>query len=171
MTTTQRTDIVQSDDRDPAEQPPGYVLDTNLGFLLRRAQQLNSAIFNQSNESALSTTQFAALHRLVEDGALSQNELGRRVNADGATIKGIVSRLEQRAAVAVRRSESDRRELVIETTEIGVALYRAAVDVSECTSARQLQIFSPGERLLLIELLIRMNAAEERRLGASDVLA
>lgn len=172
VTTLRPADAVQSGDTDPAEQPSGYVLDTNLGFLLRRAQQVNSAIFNQSNESALSTTQFAALHRLVEDGALSQNELGRRVHADGATIKGIVSRLEQRAAVAVRRSESDRRELVIETTEVGVALYRAAVEVSECTSARQLQLLSPGERLLLIELLIRMNAAEERRLGApEEVLA
>lgn len=138
-----------------------YVLDQNLGFLLRRAQQVNSALFNRSNASGLSNTQFAALHRLVEDHALSQNELGRRVNADGATIRGIVSRLEHRDAITVRRSAFDRRQLVIVATETGESLYRAAVAASEWTSERMLRVFSPGERLLLLELLTRMNAAAE----------
>ena len=146
-----------------ADAAPGYVLDENLGFLLRRAQQLNSGLFNQTNPSALSNTQFAALHRLVHDRALSQNELGRRVNADGATIRGIVSRLERRDAITGRRSDTDRRQLVIVATETGERLYRAAVAASERTSERMLAVLSPGERLLLLELLTRMTAAEGLR--------
>lgn len=154
-----------SQQRCGVEGVPDYVLDENLGFLLRRAQQLNSTLFNRSNASALSNTQFAALHRLVENRSLSQNELGRRVHADGATIRGIVSRLERRDAIRVRLSEADRRQLVIVATEAGENLYRAAVEASEQTSERMLEPLSPAERLLLLELLARVNAAEERRLS------
>lgn len=135
-----------------------YDLDTNLGFLLRRAQQLNAALFAQLNESALSGSQFAALCRLIDEGATSQNALGRRVNADGATIKGIVDRLEQRGAVTTTRYEADRRQLIVQATDVGVALFDAAIIGSEATSERMLASLSPGERVLLIELLAKITA-------------
>jgi DNA-binding MarR family transcriptional regulator len=135
-----------------------YDLDANLGFLLRRAQQLNAALFAQLNASGLSGSQFAALCRLVDEGATSQNALGRRVNADGATIKGIVNRLEQRGAVSTTRDDADRRQLIVQATEQGADLFREAIAASEATSERMLEGLSQGERFLLIELLTKITA-------------
>jgi DNA-binding MarR family transcriptional regulator len=135
-----------------------YDLDANLGFLLRRAQQLNAALFAQLNASGLSGSQFAALCRLVDEGATSQNALGRRVNADGATIKGIVNRLEQRGAVVTSRDDADRRQLIVQATDDGAELFRAAISASEATSERMLAGLTAGERILLIELLTKITA-------------
>ena len=41
----------------------------------------------------VTTTQFAALAKLAEQGPLSQNQLGRATAMDAATIKGVVGRL------------------------------------------------------------------------------
>ncbi len=38
--------------------------------------------------------QFAALVRLDQQGAMSQNQLGRLASMDAATVKGVVGRLE-----------------------------------------------------------------------------
>ncbi|BDI21566.1 MarR family winged helix-turn-helix transcriptional regulator [Herbiconiux sp. L3-i23] len=138
-----------------------YRLDTNLGFLLRRAQQINSALFTGLNASALSNVQFAALARLVAEGPTSQNALGRRINADAATIKGVVGRLEQRGAVTTERDGSDRRQLLVRVTDVGVALFDDAIAGSERTTERMLECLSPGERLMLVELLSKIAADAE----------
>lgn len=137
----------------------GYDLDTNLGFLLRRAQQINSSLFNQLNSSALSNVQFAALQRLLSEGPTSQNALGRRVNADAATIKGVVNRLERRGAVTTARDSADRRQLVVQATDEGARLFRDAIKGSEETTATMFACLTPGEQLTMIELLRKMIAA------------
>ena len=84
----------------------GYVLDEQVGFLLRVAMQRHTAIFTSRMIEGLTQTQFAALAKLHEVGPCSQNHLGRLICLDAATIKGVVDRLGARGFVtALSRSE------------------------------------------------------------------
>src|SRR3972149_3089327 len=65
-----------------------YVLDEQVGFLMRVAMQRHTAIFMSRMIEALTQTQFAALAKLYEVGPCSQNHLGRLIYLDAATIKG-----------------------------------------------------------------------------------
>ncbi len=79
-----------------AAEAPGagrYVLDEQIGFLLRVAMQRHTSIFTSRMIEGLTQTQFAALAKLYEVGPCSQNHLGRLIFLDAATIKGVVDRL------------------------------------------------------------------------------
>ena len=110
----------------------GYVLDAQIGFLLRKAYQRNSTIFLEQVPGKLTTTQFSIMHRLAEDGPMSQNLLGRSVAMDGATTKGVVDRLIARDLLATRRDPADRRDAAIRERDEAVD---AAIRVTEETLA------------------------------------
>ena len=73
-----------------------YVLDDQVGFLMRIAMQRHTSIFTSRMIEGLTQTQFAALAKLYEVGPCSQNHLGRLIYLDAATIKGVVDRLHLR---------------------------------------------------------------------------
>jgi len=56
-----------------------YVLDDQVGFLMRVAMQRHTAIFMSRMIEQLTQTQFAALAKLYEVGPCSQNHLGRLI--------------------------------------------------------------------------------------------
>lgn len=86
-----------------------YLLDEQIGFLLRVAMQRHTAIFMSRMIEALTQTQFAALSKLHEVGPCSQNHLGRLICLDAATIKGVVDRLSLRGFVTALSDPKDRR--------------------------------------------------------------
>ena len=135
--------------------PPGtpdYVLDAQVGFLLRRATQRHLAIF-AAHIPGLTPTQFAALSKLVALGPTSQNALGRATAMDAATIKGVVDRLRQKGLVDNLPMGDDKRRIVLAATHEGAATFaqvrRAALRITEETLAP----LDAEERGLLVELL------------------
>jgi DNA-binding MarR family transcriptional regulator len=73
-----------------------YVLDDQIGFLLRQVTQRHTTIFSQLMGDGLTPMQWAVLAKLLEIGRTSQTALGRAVTMDAATVKGTVDRLEVR---------------------------------------------------------------------------
>jgi DNA-binding MarR family transcriptional regulator len=67
----------------------------------------------------LTQTQFAALAKLLEVGACSQNYLGRLIYLDASTIKGVVDRLRARGLVAICDDPYDRRRRAVTLTVKG----------------------------------------------------
>lgn len=148
----------------PVEDPPaprrsaehGYVLDAQIGFVLRRAYQRNAAIFAARVPGGLTTTQFSVMHRLAEDGPLSQNHLGRSVAMDAATTKGVVDRLTARGLLATRRDPEDRRRHLVSLTAEGVTLIDAAVEAAKEVTEETLAPLSPRDRASLLRLLMKI---------------
>jgi DNA-binding MarR family transcriptional regulator len=103
----------QGDDNEP-----DYVLDVQVGFLLRRATQRHLAIFFE-HLPGLTSTQFAALAKLCEVDSISQNELGRRIAMDAATVKGVVDRLRARGFAETGKDPEDQRRLLVRPTRKG----------------------------------------------------
>src|ERR1043166_2935274 len=110
-----RLKVLPGQDAEPAR----YVLDEQVGFLLRVATQRHTAIFMSRMVEGLTQTQFAALAKLHEVGPCSQNHLGRLIFLDAATIKGVVDRLQARGFVTAAHDRQDRRRRAVTLTEEG----------------------------------------------------
>ena len=109
-----------------------FVLEDQVGFLLRAVSQRNTVLFSEGMVAGLTRVQFATMAKLLEIGSCSQNELGRLVLMDRATIKGVVSRLRKRGFIQVRPDAHDRRQHVLALTELGERTARRAIAVSTC---------------------------------------
>ena len=96
-----------------------YVMEDQVGFLMRVAMQRHTAIFTSRMVGDLTQTQFAALAKLAEVGRCSENHLGRLIYLDAATIKGVVDRLRIRKLVTLEGDPTDRRRSIIALTRAG----------------------------------------------------
>ncbi|HSF64066.1 MAG TPA: MarR family transcriptional regulator [Paracoccaceae bacterium] len=138
------------------QQPvPPYVLDDQIGYVLRRVTQRHLSIFSDAIPE-VTTTQFAILARLAEMGEMSQNHLGRAAAMDAATVKGVVDRLARQGYVATRPDPDDRRRLTVALTDAGRALFLARMATALEVSARTLDPLTPPERAQLLALLSRL---------------
>ena len=101
---------------------PPYVLDEQVGFILRQVWQRHSAIFSREIGTNLTPTQWAALSKLAETGPCSQNQLGRLTAMDVATIKGVIDRLTARGLTETSQDPEDGRRLLVSLTRAGQQL-------------------------------------------------
>lgn len=135
--------------------PGVYVLDEQIGYLLRRVTQRHLAIFS-AHLPQVTTTQWAAMARLLEVGPLSQNHLGRETGMDAATIKGVVDRLVRVGLVATSPDPSDRRRLVVDLTAAGRTYCMQGLAAAVAVSNETLAPLEPAERAQLLALLGRL---------------
>ena len=133
-----------------------YVLDDQVGFLLRVAMQRHTAIFTTRMIEGLTQTQFAALAKLAEAGPCSQNQLGRLIYLDAATIKGVVDRLGARGFVTALNDPNDRRRRAVALTERGRQVTAVAQLVASEITAATLAPLSEGERRAMVTLLKKL---------------
>jgi MarR family transcriptional regulator, lower aerobic nicotinate degradation pathway regulator len=136
---------------DLADRP--YVLDEQVGFLLRQVSQRHAALFAEGIGDDLTPTQWAALAKLAELGPTSQNLLGRRTAMDAASIKGVVDRLTRRGLVETRPDPEDGRRLLVALTRAGRALAAETAPRALAVTDATLAPLDPGERATLVTLL------------------
>jgi DNA-binding MarR family transcriptional regulator len=105
----------------PEAAAPAYRLDDQVGFILRQVSQRHAALF-VARFGALTATQWAALAKLAESGATSQNLLGRLTSMDVATINGVVDRLTRKGLVSSTVDRTDARRRLLDLTAQGRAL-------------------------------------------------
>ena len=97
-----------------------YVLEEQIGHLLRRAHQRATAVFQEAmGDLGLTPTQYAALVKVGEVGEISQNHLGRLTAMDPATSQGVIRRLEAQGLVTWRADPTDRRRTLLSLTAAG----------------------------------------------------
>ncbi len=140
---------------DPAEQG-GYVLDDQVGFLIRVAMQRHTSIFTSRMVEALTQTQFAALAKLYEVGPCSQNHLGRLIYLDAATIKGVVDRLCLRGLVTALNDPKDRRRRAVTLTDRGRRVTEEAIRVAAEITAATLTPLTMEEQRMVVKLLKKL---------------
>ncbi len=141
--------------RPTAEDAP-YVLDEQIGFLMRVAMQRHTAIFMSQMTAKLTQTQFAALAKLLEVGACSQNQLGRLIYLDAATIKGVVDRLKLRKFITTEADPGDRRRRAITLTKQGRAVTKQATELAGRITANTLVPLTAEEQRTIVRLLKKL---------------
>jgi MarR family transcriptional regulator, lower aerobic nicotinate degradation pathway regulator len=130
-----------------------YLLDDQVGFILREVGQRHSTIFAEKIIEDLTPTQFAAMAKLVEVGDCSQNKLGRHTAMDVATIKGVVDRLAKRGLVDSYADVTDARRRIVCLTELGRDVAMRAINVASEITRETLKPLSPGDQKQLLKLL------------------
>ncbi len=134
----------------------GYVLDEQVGFLMRIATQRHTSIFTANMVEGLTQTQFAALAKLYETGPSSQNQLGRLIYLDAATIKGVVDRLSVRGFVTALSDPKDRRRRAVTLTDEGRRVTEAALKVAAKITTQTLAPLTATEQRTIATLLKKL---------------
>ena len=133
-----------------------YVLDKQVGFILRQVYQRHAALFAEHFGDDVTPMQWAAIAKLAETGACSQNLLGRLTAMDVATIKGVVERLGRRGLIVTRPDPTDRRRLVVSLSPAGSDIFARRATTAARISEETLAPLSERERDTLLRLLLRL---------------
>lgn len=135
---------------------PAYILDEQIGFILRQVSQRHATIFAREIGINLTPTQWAALSKLVETGPCSQNSPGRLTSMDVATIKGVIDRLTARGLTETSADPGDGRRLLVSLTRAGQQLAEKAAPNAFAISKETLAPLDAKEREVFVALLSRL---------------
>jgi DNA-binding MarR family transcriptional regulator len=135
---------------------PLYILDDQIGFVLRQVWQRHTMIFARDIGINLTPTQWAALAKLTEAGPCSQNQLGRLTAMDVATIKGVIDRLTARGLTETSPDPADGRRLLVSLTRAGQQTAEKAAPNALAISKETLAPLDAKERETLVALLSRL---------------
>jgi len=134
-----------------------YKLEEQVGHLIRRVHQRASAIFQSViGDEQITPTQYAALVKLYDLGELSQNHLGRLTAMDPATTQGVIRRLQDRALIAARNDETDRRRTLLSLSPAGVELIVRLMRNGPVVTDTTLEPLTMAERDTFLALLKRL---------------
>lgn len=134
-----------------------YRIEEQVGYLLRRAHQRASAIFQVSiGDPNITPTQYSSMVKLNEYTELSQNLLGRLVGMDKATMQGVVRRLKERGLVDSRPDPGDARRTLLSLTTEGQRLVNKLLINGPAVSRETMKPLTAQEQRQLLELLSRI---------------
>jgi MarR family transcriptional regulator, lower aerobic nicotinate degradation pathway regulator len=135
-----------------------YVIEEQVGHLLRRAHQRATAIFlaELGERFSVTPTQYAALVKLHDLGEQSQNQLGRLTAMDPATIQGVIKRLEERRLIERSEDPEDRRRATLRLSAAGEALVTAMIPAGIAVTAATLAPLDAEECERFLALLRRL---------------
>ena len=149
--------VVDTDhhDADSMAAAADYQLEDQVGFIMRCVNQRHLSIFSRLIPE-LTPTQFSTLAKLCATGQASQNELGRMIAIDAATIKGVVDRLKHRGLISSESQPSDLRRLILKPTEEGRQLFHQISAAARQVSEDTLKPLSEKEKQVFMNLLAKL---------------
>ncbi|WP_018261759.1 MarR family winged helix-turn-helix transcriptional regulator [Methylobacterium sp. WSM2598] len=134
-----------------------YRLEEQIGYLIRRAHQRASAIFESvMRDFDVTPVQFAALAKLHDLGPTSQNQLGRQVGIDPATMNGVARRLAARGLLRPSPDPDDARLVRLALTAEGRGVVEAMKSRGAEVTARTLDPLTQAEAKDLTRLLAKL---------------
>lgn len=134
-----------------------YILEEQVGHLLRRANQRHAAIFFEGlGAQNLTPLQFATLIKIGDEIEVSQNRLGRLTAMDPATIQGVVRRLRERALIDARPDPEDGRRSLWKLSKSGEALVATVTGEAERITDKTLEPLTKSEQRTFLALLRKL---------------
>jgi DNA-binding MarR family transcriptional regulator len=131
-------------------------LDTTLGHLLRRAQQVHTSLWGREFNGDLTGPQYALLSALTQQAAVDQLSAGRLASLDKSTAADVVARLHRSGWLARTRDPSDgRRNLLSLTAPARTALQQMTPRAAD-VQRQLLEPLTAGDREWFTETLARV---------------
>ena len=104
----------------------------------------------------LTGPQLVILQELSRNGEVSIGELAKAVSLGQATVTGIIDRLEKRGLVMRRRSEKDKRRVLVHTTKSCKTIIKAAPPPLQKTFVDQFNYLLDWEQNMIVSALQRI---------------
>ena len=111
----------------------------------------------------LTYTQYIVMMILWEHGGMTEGDLGKIIHLDSGTLAPLLKRLDKQGLITRKRPESNERKLMIELTQAGMDMRKAAETVpftmKDCIPLTEEELLTL--RHLLKKAMNRMHACEE----------
>lgn len=129
---------------------------TRMQFLVKHLKQVKQEMLAAHG---LQRFEYETLHSLAARGApyrAGPSELAAELMLSPAAMTGRLDALERRGYLRRLPSPTDRRKVIVELTDAGLAAWRSAIDEVGQEEHRLMDVLSPTERHHLADLLRRM---------------
>jgi DNA-binding MarR family transcriptional regulator len=124
------------------------------GHLIRRAQQISTALFaEECAEFDLTSVQYAALAAIRAHPDVDATRLSQLIAFDRSTIGGVLERLETKGWVLRTASPTDRRIKLLRLTQEGEQLLHQVEPAVRRVQQRLLEPLTQSDRAALLQLL------------------
>jgi MarR family 2-MHQ and catechol resistance regulon transcriptional repressor len=121
--------------------------------LMRATNKATSKIHEHLKEDNLTVSQFGVIEALYHLGPLSQSELGEKILKSNANLTTVVDSLEKKTLVERKRSDQDRRTVMVYLTELGRELIAKVFPRHAKVVTRELGFLTDKEKDALEKLL------------------
>ena len=129
------------------------------GHLIRRAQQISTALFaEECAEFDLTSVQYAALAAIRAHPEVDATRLSHLIAFDRSTLGGVLERLETKGWVLRTASLTDRRVKLLRLTLEGERLLRQVEPSVRRVQQRLLEPLTPTDRATMLRLLGQLAA-------------
>jgi DNA-binding MarR family transcriptional regulator len=140
------------------------------GYLIRRAQQVHFAIWNEVFAGELTGPQYAVLAATAGRRSIDQVWIGARASLDSSSVADIVVRLADKGWLRRRRDSDDRRRMLIELTPPAVTAMRHLTRSAALVQQRLLEGLDPTRATDFVEMMQRVARMDEAE-GAGSTAA
>lgn len=156
-----------SDTLDPRSRTAGLDqsrLNHLMGYAATRASVALKKVFAEHMEPLeLKVVEFSILVLVASNEQVNQKQLGQTLDVSPPNLAVILDRMVERGWVERVRSTEDRRSQIIVMTKAGQQLVHRAEKIAATMENEALSVLSPAERLLLLELLLKVSRGRPRR--------
>lgn len=127
------------------------------GYLVRRLQQIHSAIFlEECKEFGVTPVQYGLLTALRHYPGSDQRTLGAELGIDRTNVADVLERLTERGLVRRGRSERDRRSMTAFLTSAGETLLEDSFAHMQRSQERLLAPLAPEFRPAFLAMLVEL---------------
>jgi len=161
---TIKTAIISADrpSRIEAEQAPPFYRRAP-AYLIRRLHMICTAMVAEEFEDEdMPVSQWAVLTIIESHPEIDQSGLAEIISFDKTNTGRLVDQLEAKGLVERRPNDSDRRVWMLRCTPLGLKIRKRLRPRGIATQERLLSCLEPADRELLIDLMSRVIAANEK---------
>ena len=113
------------------------------------------------------TVQLCGVLNRLAAGPISQHELGEQLGIDRTTMVELIDDLEARGVVVRQRNSADRRSYSIQLTAKGRTVQKRAAKAFDAAADEFFAPLKGGERHILADMMRRLIASADDKLGRS----
>lgn len=128
-----------------------------VGYAATRASvELKKSFTKHMGPLQLKAVEFSILVLVASNEQVNQKQLGQALDVSPPNLAVTLDRMVERGWVERVRSTEDRRSQIVVLTKSGTQLVQKAEKIAATMENETLQVLSAAERLLLLELLLKV---------------
>jgi DNA-binding MarR family transcriptional regulator len=128
-----------------------------VGYAATRASvELKKSFIKHMGPLELKAVEFSILVLVASNEQVNQKQLGQALDVSPPNLAVTLDRMVERGWVERVRSTEDRRSQLVVLTAAGQKLVQRAEKIASTMENETLQVLSAAERLLLLELLLKV---------------
>ena len=128
-----------------------------VGYAATRASvELKKSFTKHMGPLQLKAVEFSILVLVASNEQVNQKQLGQALDVSPPNLAVTLDRMVERGWVERVRSTEDRRSQIVVLTKSGQQLVQKAEKIAATMENETLQVLSAAERLLLLELLLKV---------------